>query len=199
MKKMILSVFVTFLMLNNAQAAFHIEPKIGLTTNSLDLTRISSATADQGGKASGIGLGLNAGYKLPLFFWFGAEYNVLSGATYKSNNSLYSGKFDSNRVFLMAGVDFPLFLRAWLGYGIVAKDKLTFDNSSVNSLTLEDGSAIKLGVGLSMIPFLSVNFEYFIQDYDKYSEGSNSGSASSLFSTHKNSGISIGVSAPFNL
>lgn len=192
----IFSLVVVLGFVTKAHAGLMVEPYLAYELSS-EMKLDSTVLGDSGGKTSGADFGLRLGYKLPMMVWLGLDYSLMSDGTYKANGAS-DAKIDRSNLYFDVGIDLPVLARVWLGYGLMNSAKLKA--SGMSDLTLKNGSSnIKLGVGLTMLPFVSLNLEYFMHDYKDYESGGASGSADSFFSSHKESGLQLGVSIPFNI
>jgi hypothetical protein len=142
-------------------------------------------TKDNDGKLDGTQLGLRLAWTAPIMFWAGLDYTMGVSAKFKPDAS---GAPDSDAkrstLYAVAGVDFPILLRAWFGYGF--KNELKLDDYDQKL----EGTSTKLGVGFTGLPFVSLNLEYLMEDYDKVNGNS--------LSTHsKNNAYVLSVSLPW--
>ncbi|AFY02351.1 outer membrane beta-barrel protein [Bdellovibrio bacteriovorus] len=116
-------------------------------------------TTDPDGKIDGTQLGVRLAYRSPVMFWAGLDGTLgLSGTFKPDTGSDETAK--RTTVYGVVGLDFPILVRAWLGYGFM------------NDVDLEDsgkmkGKATKLGVGFTGLPFLSLNVEYLKETFDE--------------------------------
>lgn len=101
---------------------------------------------------------------------------------------------DNTRIGLFAGYDFPVLLRAWVGYFF--KNSLEFSKTynGIASGDMYNGSAIELGVGFTPLPLLSVNIGYRMNTWDEYEAAS--GTTTSLTDNVEINEIFVGVSLP---
>ena len=179
---------------NQAQARLMLEPVLGYELGST--SKLETAGLDLGGKTSGVDLGLRVAYALPMMVWFGLDYSMMSDGKFAGEFPGTDGKVDRSNLYFDVGVDLPVLARVWAGYGLMNSTKLKFDSGG--DTTLKNGTNIKLGVGFTALPLVSLNVEYFMHDYKDYDSSSGgSGSASDIWSTHKESGLLLSVSAPF--
>jgi hypothetical protein len=120
-------------------------------------------------------LGLRLGAAFPIVF-VAADYSLLVGGSLKSNSGT---KFDAsgNQLFAEVGAQLPL-VRAYLGYGLM--NTLQADGNGV-SVKYEGGTAIKAGVGTTIMPMFAVNLEYITSTYDKVGGVSTSDMKSDFF------------------
>lgn len=189
----VFSVLFVIAIATQAQARIMLEPYLGYEMDSK--LKLESSGTDIGGKTSGTTLGARVAYALPTMVWFGVDYSLTKDAKFKGNFSSDDGKVDRSNLYVDVGVDLPVLARVWAGYGIMNSSKYKFDSGG--ETTLKDGTAIKLGVGFTALPLVSINVEVTSQDYKNYESGSFSGSVGDAWETHKETGLLLSVSAPF--
>lgn len=172
-----------FLTAPSAEAGILLEPYM-----TYEVSTVNATTGGQpdGGKNNGaIGIGGRIGYKLIIPVWIAADISQVSGK-YKPDLPGSDLTFTRSNTYLTVGFDFPILFRAWAGMGLSNSTKVSDASTDV---TVSGGSNMKVGVGLGLIPFMSVNLEYFTSkptlptDYSAYDE----------------TGFALGVSVPFNL
>lgn len=137
-------------------------------------------TTDPDGKLTGSQLGLRLAYKTPLMLWVGADYTMgVSGEVDPDTGS----KEDAKRSTLsgVVGIDFPILLRAWVGVGFT--NDLKLDAGTFK------GKNVKLGVGFTGLPFVSLNLEYIKDTWDKFD-------STSLTTDAQNESYVLSVSLP---
>lgn len=173
-----------FFLSSVAEAGFMIEPYLNYTTSNFGTV---VAGVPVGYKEKGTtGIGGRIGYKLLLPIWIAADISQSSGkmtADVGGSTSDYS----RSATYATVGFDFPILFRAWAG--IALSHSVSLDDGAGGKNEFKTGTGNKMGVGLGLIPFLSVNIEYF--------QFKPSGPAT--FSGLDENGLMIGVSAPFNL
>ena len=110
----------------------------------------------------GMTFGGRAGLKFGRLFFLGGDYSLTptlamgypmgaSSLQFGSTPSL-STQDKMVRAGAVFGVKLPLLFRFWVGYNF--KDQLTNSSFTLN------GNSMKAGIGLSPLPFVSLNFEY---------------------------------------
>jgi hypothetical protein len=173
MKKLLLVLALGLGFTSTSHADLMVEPYIGYEMG-------SGSEGSQDFKMTGTNLGLRLGYHSGLMFWVAADYMMGSGTIDPDN----SGSFDAKRSVLGAtvGVDLPILLRAWLGYAFT-------NDSKTDSDTLK-GTATKLGVGFTALPFVSLNLEIISDKWDDSSSGADPDA--------KNTSYMLSVSLPLN-
>lgn len=142
--KKLLAVFVAVLgFASVSQAGILLEPYLGYEMGT---------TKNSDGKLTGTDIGLRVAYKSPVMVWAGVDAVM---GTLKSKPDV-GAEDDVKRttVYGVVGVNFPILVRAWVGYGL--SNELKFDTANVTS----KASAYKVGLGFTGLPFVSLNFEY---------------------------------------
>ncbi len=177
-----LKVFTALFMLagfvSTANAGLLLEPYLGYYAGKWE----------QGGgneKFSGAGFGARVGYKHVLGPMFGLDYMT---GKFEDKGDL-KADLTPQQLGAFVGFEFPILLRVYAAYNF--SDKLKF-KSDYRSGTYEGDSGIKLGVGFTALPLLSINVEYVASSYDEFR-----GSATSPDFETKYYGLS--VSLPFDL
>lgn len=152
MKKLVVMLAMVIGFSATANASVLIEPYLGYEFGK---------TSNAKGKFSGSALGARIAYKLPAFIWLGLDATMGTSGEIDWDAS-GSGSTDVTRETLSAvvGVDLPILLRAWAAYGF--HNKMKRDSGSDY-----EGNNIKLGVGFTGLPFVSLNLEYIKDEYDK--------------------------------
>jgi hypothetical protein len=154
---------VLVLAAQTAKADLYLEPYIGYGMGTAEIQQ--SAGKDSHYLTSTV-IGGRVGLGLPIVF-LGVDYSLGTGtSTVKDNGtgSAAGGDATSTQLFAVVGAHIPL-LRAYAGYGLI--NDLKLKNSNGES-TLK-GSAIKLGVGYSGLPFVAINFEMITSTFNKIS------------------------------
>jgi len=175
---------------NPAQAALMLEPYRGLEQG--QTYAVVTNVADVSHKTSGAVLGGRVGYALPLLFWFGLDYSLVAGGKSKPDFGGGDGDLTRSDLYAVAGVDLPILLRAWYGLGLM-------NTTSVKRAGVETkvtgGTKMKVGVGLTMLPFVSLNLELFNHKGPKV----DTGGVPSTMSTFEDAGGVLSVSLPLSL
>lgn len=204
MKKIATLLFV-YLGVQAAQAGILIEPYLGYEVGAIKATLSTAySTAlslpdgtELAGKTEGTVLGARIGYTLPVLFWVALEPTMMTGK-YKASNTL-TLDCDSSRtqLFIDAGVDFPILLRAWVGYGMTNE----WSAKDVSGTAKYTGSATKVGVGFTGLPFVSINLEYITHNFNKVTglAGTVSDKVSDNFSSTTSASTVLSVSLPLDL
>ena len=107
---------------------------------------------------TGPGFGARIGYQ-SLGFMVGGDF--MTGSWEADGNP--KSDITPKVLGVFAGYNFPILLRVYGVYGLSTKSDV--ESSSGNfELT---GDSIKLGVGTTILPFVSVNLEYITSTYDE--------------------------------
>lgn len=177
-----------------ASAGLLLEPYLGYGMGNISATS-KVGNVDAGGTTNGIGAGLRLGYKLPVMFWFAADYGMITGGKAKFSSQDYDAK--GSDLWLDVGVDLPVLLRIWAGYGI----QNTYDidvNGTSDKYT--GGSNMKLGLGFTFLPLVSLNLEYMMYSFADNEYGSvGNKSIDTYYKDHSQNNLLVSVSLPFNL
>lgn len=173
--KKVMAVFALVLGFTSvSQAGLLLEPYLAY-----EMGTTSGATE---GKADGTTLGARIGWTAPVMFWL-----ALDGATGTITSKPDAGaNEDGKRTSLYAtvGVDFPILVRGWLGYGLM--NEVSFDSGKVK------GKATKIGVGFTGLPFISLNVEMVKETFDDRD-------GATMDPTLDNSATVLSVSLPLDL
>lgn len=186
MKSLIMS--LVLLVTTSASAGILVEPYIGLEKGkAVTEAGINSADRD----TSAAVLGARLGYTLPILFWLGIDYSLTTGGKGKGANAIFTD-YDYTRsdLYLVAGFDFPILVRAWLGYGIMNETKA----SGGTSAKFDGGSHTKIGVGFTGLPFVSINIEAY-----NHAPSKTDGNSFAAGSSFKDAGFLLTASLPLDL
>ncbi|MFG1500362.1 outer membrane beta-barrel protein [Halobacteriovorax sp. XZX-3] len=151
-----------------AQAGIYVEPY--LAYNILGDT--------DGDDTTGTNIGGRLGYSLPMLVSFGLDYNM---GSYTSEDNTGDTDFDTTNFGLFVAVDLPILLRGYASYYLSSE----IDAGAVTF----DGSGVAVGVGFTMLPFVSLNLEYRALSYD----------GAGGFADFDTKEILVGVSLPLDL
>lgn len=174
MKKLLLVLALGLGFTSTSHADFMVEPYIGYEMG-------TGSIGSEDFKLTGTDLGLRLGYHSPVMFWVAADYTMGSGTLDPDNSS--SSDVKRSVLSAVVGVDLPILLRAWIGYG--------FTNDLKGDDDTFKGTSTKLGVGFTGLPFVSLNLEIIS---DKWDDTSNSG----VDPDAKNTSYLLSVSLPLN-
>ncbi|MBO9665573.1 MAG: hypothetical protein J7501_02020 [Bdellovibrio sp.] len=153
MKKMWLVLALFMGMSATAHAGLMIEPYLGYEMGK---------TTDPDGKTDFVNMGLRLAYKTPVMLWVGVDGNFGVSGNFKPDSGA-DATAKRTAYFGVVGIDLPILLRAWAGYGF--NNKVVADNPDGEW----SGTAMKLGVGFTGLPFISLNLEYTKDTVDKTS------------------------------
>lgn len=158
MKKLIIAIVFMFFSCQTVMAGnFFIEPNVGYGLGSHESDLVDSL--------SGIYFGAKAGISFGIPF-VGADFLMgMPTESYTIPLSTDQDKSDTS-IGVIVGAGFPAFpLRLWGGYYFIHNS--TYDSNN-DKLT---GSAIKFGLGYSVVPLVSLNAEYIMGTYDERESG----------------------------
>lgn len=180
-----------------AKAGILLDPYLSYEMGNFDTTYTAGGSLKY--DTSGVGFGARVGYTLPLVF-FALDYSMSSGKA-KVKEDAYSAMpdndFDRSTLYALVGVKLP-FIRGWAGYGFINDVKMKATATTTES-TLK-GSAIKVGVGYTGLPIVSLNAEYIMSNFTKLKTDTGDEDISGpTFKDSKNNTILLSISAPFDL
>ena len=165
--------FLIILMLffcSAAKAGILIEPYIGGSANTFVAdTILPVAFFDLVGK--GTYSGGRLGYKFFFGMWLAADYTINSTSyTITKPSTLSSMSMNSNFTFIDVGWDLPFLFRLYGGYGVAGSASLSGTTSTGNNISdkFTKASAFKVGAGVSLLHFFSINLEYFKPTFARY-------------------------------
>lgn len=136
----------------NAQADILLEPYLGYHTG----TSKQSGSADT--KENGVVLGARAGFQ-SLGFMVGLDY--MNGMM--KDDDTPKNDLTVSDLGLFVGYNFPVMIRAYATYVPTAKVKVKTPSVSYDL----EGNSMKLGVGFTALPMVSINLEYVKTKYTK--------------------------------
>ena len=201
MTKFMLALMLALGFSSAAQAGLLIEPYLGYHIGALARDPIGG-TPESTDTMTGTALGLRLGYKF-VGPWVALDATQGSGKWKDGTpGSSLETDYTTNQLGLVAGVDIPFLFRVWGGYGLQNNTKLKAITSQSGATdTMYYGSYLKGGIGLSMIPFISLNVEYIMNSYQKLDNSTGNGKVDvdSVYSNFKDNVILVGISVPFNL
>jgi hypothetical protein len=176
MKRFVGVLFVTFAFFTTqARADLLIEPVLGYSTGLKGEVKaatvpgvgtINKNTFSGGGGGS---FGGRLGYQ-KLGFQVGLDY--LHSSIDPADKD-FKGNLSIDEWAGFVGFEFPVLFRVYAGYIFSANGTGKYNTgSSVDKLTLSDGSGVKAGLGFTLLPFLDINFEYRHGTFSKWKAGS---------------------------
>jgi len=148
-----LAVLFFFIGLSQANAGVLFEPYIGYGFG-------SSEQGSSKSNANGPEYGARIAFET-LGFFVGAEYMA---ATMKTKNKTTNTAYNYNitNIGATAGFQFPILIRAYASYFFTSNAKVDTTIPATYS-----GNAMKLGVGFTGLPIVSINLEYIATTYTK--------------------------------
>jgi len=191
MKKRLMMIIASLCVSSLAQASWMIEPYAGYQLGTVKTDDIVTPVDSTTGSLNGTAFGARIGYR---FFmpWVALDYTYLNG-TFKPNNSLLNNA-DATQSSLAAvvGVDLPVLFRVWAGYGFMNNLNL---KDSVTSITNKlSGSYTKVGLGWTLLPLVSLNLEYQMNNYNKL----NSNDIKQTYDKFDHNALMVSVSLPLH-
>jgi hypothetical protein len=175
MKRFLGILLVTSIFTINANASLLIEPVVGYSAGLKG--KVHEATATGGGTVSennfsgggGVSYGGRLGYQ-KLGFQVGLDY--LHSAI-NPDDKAFKSNLDVNEWAAFVGFEFPILFRVYGAYIFSADGMGKYDTgTSFEKLTMKDGSGFKAGLGLTLLPFLDINFEYRKTTFGEWKAGS---------------------------
>ncbi len=155
-------ILVLFSLLTFSSASYSgvlLEPYYGTIFNGeLEDNDCTNGDCTEGIKGSA--MGARVAYKM-LGLFAGVDYRT---STYELEDS--GDLKNGGRMALLVGYEMPILLRFWMSYGL-SNDYTLKSKTSGNELEYEVKSDITLGVGYSVIPFLSLNLEIASTKFEK--------------------------------
>lgn len=179
----------------SAQAGILIEPYLGYESSAFKYANASSPSLEYTDKITGTGVGLRLGYKF-LIPWVALDYSMTTGKAKAGSPTDVDYDASQTGIGAVIGADLPL-IRGWAGYGF-SNDFVRKATSTTVETKLK-GTYTKVGVGFKIIPFLSLNLEYKMNNVDKIEANGVTMNKSAMFASQTNNALFFSVSAPFNL
>lgn len=170
-----------------AKAALLLEPYAGWAISGnaeFDVTDPSGI--DDQGDLTGPGFGVRLGYATTNFS-VGVDYSILN--VEPDFNQTEDSNLDTQNMGVFVGYTFPIELRLWAGYLIQTKADFGADELT--------GTGVKVGAGWMALPWLGVNFEYYMQDWEEVN-GTSLGQAAQ-YSEFDSDMFLLSVSVPLDL
>lgn len=137
-----------------SQAGLLIEPVVGYSWGKLNSEATGTLVEEDTQGLKGASYGGRLGYQ-NFGFQLGVDYLASSMVYGSDDNKLTTSEFGG-----FIGYELPILLRVYAGYIFSGTGTLVSDDSSVDDLKLKGGSGPKIGVGLTLLPFLDMNIEY---------------------------------------
>ena len=98
-------------------------------------------------------------------FFLGPEFSYMPWGQYKINGVGTTQSGANMKFGLLVGAELQKLVRFWLGYNFVDRIQFAEGVFEPEYSALFKGSSMKLGVGYSPMPLLSVNLEYIRSSY----------------------------------
>lgn len=146
---------------SNSHAGLLIEPLVGFSYGKLN-SEFSGSSTDASG-IKGASYGGRLGYQ---------NFGLQLGLDYLSSNMTYDAddnKFKTSEFGGFIGYEFPVLLRVYAGF-VFSGTGEAVDNSTTTDF--KGGTGPKIGVGLTLLPFLDFNVEYRSITYKEEDLGS---------------------------
>ncbi|MCC7403532.1 MAG: hypothetical protein IT288_03960 [Bdellovibrionales bacterium] len=141
-----------------SRADFLIEPFAGYETGEIKDNSSSSAAEDLKGMTYGLRLGLKM-----VGFGIGAEY---TGGKLETDDTP-SSEISLSNMGVFLSYDFPIMMRVYYSYLLSTDGEISSTPASTGK-----GTGYRLGVGLTSIPFVTINLEYLVRNWDEMEIGS---------------------------
>ena len=198
MKRFLGLILVSSIFTFNANAALLIEPVVGYSAGlggkfheaTVGGTKISEEKFDGGG---GVSYGGRLGYQ-KLGFQVGLDY---LHSTLNPDDKEFKSNLNVNEWAAFVGFEFPILFRVYGAYIFSADGEGKYKSpgtTSYEKLTLKDGTGFKAGLGLTLLPFLDINFEYRKTTFGEWKAGSRKAEADVDANVYM-----IGLSLPFTI
>ncbi len=181
--------FTTLIFGFSAHAGVLAEPFVGYSMGTSSVTVVSGTSASS--KTSGAEYGARIGYRFPMGLVLAGEYAGGSG-TIKYDSGSADDTYSETAMGLVVGYEHGMY-RVWAGYGISDQ----FTDKQTGGDYVYKGTNLKIGVGIEPIHHLSVNFEYIMPKYTKYTAGGVDTDVSTTYSKFDTSAMVLSISAPF--
>lgn len=186
-----------FLISFHTNAALLLEPVVGYSAGLSG--KFKEGKTSSGGTTTensfsgggGVSYGGRVGYQ-NLGFQLGLDY---LNTTYNPSDKDFKSNLDVNEWAAFVGFEFPILFRVYGAYIFSADGKGKYDSGTAfETLTLKDGSGIKAGLGLTLLPFLDINFEYRRGSFGEWKAGSTKVEGDVDYNSYM-----IGLSLPFTI
>lgn len=140
---------------STSHADILLEPYLGYYFGS------STQSGSKDGDVTGLGYGARFGFQHMTGFMIGAEYFT---GQLEDDDGTVKTDMTPGDLGVFAGFNFPILLRAYATYFITNKWKA---KTSTTTADLEGSGGLKLGLGWTGLPFVSINLEYMTVGFDK--------------------------------
>lgn len=175
-----------------ANAGFLAEPFVGYDQSTFKYTDIGGTSS--GATSSGMDYGARLGYRFNQGLVLALEYAGGSGKSKSDTAGSTDSDYTKTAMGAIIGYDFGRF-SIWGGYGF--SDKLTIKTTGQTD-TDYSGTNFKVGFGYKVVNHVSVNLDYIIPKYTKFTSSGTESDISTVFSKFETSGAMFSVSFPFS-
>lgn len=151
-----------FTLIPESKAGLYLEPSLGYSLGTLETGLDSDGDYSAKGPAFGLKLGASI---IPMVF-VAADVMYLMTDFDAKKDGVENADGKSTLAGLTVGLNLPILLRFWASYFFYNK----FDLKDSDGTQKLSGSAIKLGVGYSLAPYVALNLEYLLSSYSKYKD-----------------------------
>lgn len=196
-----IGLLLVLLLSTQSNAGILIEPFLGYGFGSGEYAASGITTRET--KESGMHIGGRLGYQM-LGFMGGLEYRKTSGSyKFSGPSSLTSlaalpdADYSGTEVGAFIGYNLPILMRAYIGYTFSSKWELEGNSWRSNNGDELSGSTTTFGVGFTGLPFVSLNLEYRMLSFDKFTDVSNNNAETAVDESVNE--IVLGVSVPFDI
>lgn len=135
------------------QAGVMVEPYLGY--------ELGTFKDNNPGKMDGTQFGMRLAWTAPIMFWAGLDYTTNVSAKFKPDSGGANSDAKRSTIHAVVGVDFPILVRGWVGYAF--KNEMKFSDYDQKL----EGNGTKIGVGFTGLPFVSLNLEMIMEEFDK--------------------------------
>jgi hypothetical protein len=175
-----------------AHASFMLEPYIGYEKGSVKTENVVTPANSTTASLDGVAYGARVGYRF-LIPWIALDYTAFSGKLKPKNPLLTNADATQSSLGLVVGADLPVLLRVWGGYGFLNQTQLKYEDAASTKDKFK-GSYTKVGLGCTLLPFVSINVEYQMNNYDKL----NSNDIDATYSKFDHNSLLLSVSLPLH-
>ncbi|WP_127717610.1 outer membrane beta-barrel protein [Halobacteriovorax sp. HLS] len=192
--------FLVLLLSTQSHAGFLVEPLIGYGFGSGEYARSGITTRES--SENGVQFGARLGYQM-LGLMGGLEFRKSSGSySFDGPTSLNlanqtDADYSGTEFGAFVGYNLPILLRAYIGYTFSTKWELDGNSWRGGNGDELSGNTTTLGVGFTGLPFVSLNLEYRMTSFDKWTDVSDNNNKITVDET--NNQIVLGASIPFDL
>lgn len=174
-----------------ARAGLLLEPYLGYEFGD---AKVKTTMGTGEWTTSGLAFGARVGMTFPIVF-VALDYSMANDLKFKGKDGTTDEDGSRSTLAAVVGAKLPL-VRAYAGYAFLNDHTL---KSNSGDVTLK-GSGVKLGVGFTGFPIVSVNLEYLMSKFDKVKSNGNEVSIGSgqIYEEATANAFMLSVSAPFS-